>query len=112
MVSPPSHCKTVGSVGGRAHARTSWSGRARHVPERRSYGDSHCLSRTAHQQTRRSAAPQVTAMQRHRLPKLIVPSPAAGMPGPADGTIGPGGTCPPGGSVVVTAGRVPHRSWR
>ncbi len=44
MVSPPSPCKTVGSVGGRAHARTSWSGRARHVPERRSQGDSHGLS--------------------------------------------------------------------
>ena len=32
------------------------------------------------------------------------------MPGPADGTIGPYGKCPHG-SVVVTAGRVPHRSW-
>ena len=29
-------CKTVGSVGGRAHARTWWSGRARYVPELRS----------------------------------------------------------------------------
>jgi hypothetical protein len=34
--------------------------------------DSRGLSRTTCQQTRRSANPQVTAMQRHRLPKLTV----------------------------------------
>jgi hypothetical protein len=42
--------------------------------------DSHGLSRLARQETRRSANPQVMALQRHRLPKLTVrvrfPSPA------------------------------------
>ena len=42
--------------------------------------DSHGLSRSACQQTRRPADPQVVAEQRHRVPKLIVrvrfPSPA------------------------------------
>ncbi len=34
--------------------------------------DSHGHSRATRQRRRRSADPQVTAMQRHRLPKLIV----------------------------------------
>ena len=50
--------------------------RARYVPERRSHGGqpwSLTGNASAQTQVSRSAAdPQVTAMQRHRLPKLIV----------------------------------------
>lgn len=46
--------------------------RARHVPEGGAAADSHGLTRTRRQQTRRLANPQLTAMQRHRLPKLTV----------------------------------------
>jgi hypothetical protein len=49
-------------------------------PSRGAKADSHGLSRSARQQTRRSANPQVTALQRHRLPKLIVQMGEIGLP--------------------------------
>src|SRR5271157_3492469 len=56
QASPARHCRGVPAT----------------CPNGGATADSHGLSRTTCQQTRRSANPQVTAMQRHRLPKLIV----------------------------------------
>jgi hypothetical protein len=49
-------------------------------PNRGATAGSHGLSRSPCQQTCRSANPQVTALQRHRLPKLIVQAGEIGRP--------------------------------
>jgi hypothetical protein len=64
--------RTVGSVSGRGRQGLARQGVPAMCPIGGATADSHGLSRLARQETRRSANPQVAALQRHRLPKLIV----------------------------------------